>query len=124
GLRWYTLTLADVLEEAGRVPQAEALLEEALADDDLRRHALKRLSRLALERGDRSRARGFFTELVALEPDYLVYASDYVTLGTLEAEAGDREAARATWRAGADVYPRNAELRRLPEEHFGETPPE
>ncbi len=124
GLKWYTLTLADMLEEAGRVPQAEALLEEALADGELRRHALKRLSRLALERGDRARARGFFTELVALEPDYLVYASDYVTLGTLQLEDGDRDAARDTWRAGAGVYPRNPELRGLLAEHFDETPPE
>ena len=123
-VRWYTLTLADVLEEAGRVPQAEALLEEALADAELRRHALKRLSRLALERGDRARARGLFGELVALEPDYLVYASDYVTLGTLQLEDGDRDAARDTWRAGAGVYPRNAELRGLLAEHFDETPPE
>ena len=123
-VKWYALTLADVLEEAGRVADAEALLDEALSDDELHRHALKRLSRLALERGDRERARRLFAELVALEPDYLVYASDYVTLGTLQAEAGDREAARATWRAGAGVYPRNAELRRLLEEHFGETPPE
>src|SRR6266851_7976338 len=90
----------------------------------LRRNALKRLSRLALERGDRPRARLFFTELVALEPDYLVYASDYVTLGTLQLEDGDRDAARDTWRAGAGVYPRNAELRGLLAEHFGETPPE
>ena len=123
-VKWYALTLADVLEEAGRVADAEALLDEALSDDELHRHALKRLSRLALERGDRERARRLFAELVALEPDYLVYASDYVTLGTLQAEAGDREAARATWRAGAGVYPRNAELRRLLEAHFGETPPE
>jgi tetratricopeptide (TPR) repeat protein len=123
-VKWYTLTLADMLEEADRVPQAEALLEEALADGELRRHALKRLSRLALERGDRNRARGFFTELVALEPDYLVYASDYVTLGTLQLEHGDRDAARDTWRAGAGVYPRNAELRSLLAEHFDETPPE
>src|SRR6267378_2753809 len=123
-VKWYALTLADVLEEAGRVPQAEAVLEEALADAELRRHALKRLSRLALERGDRARARGFCTELVALEPDYLVYASDYVTLGTLALDDGDRDAARDTWRAGAGVYPRNAELGRLLAEHFDETPPE
>jgi tetratricopeptide (TPR) repeat protein len=123
-VKWYALTIADVLEEAGRVPQAEGVLERALADGELRRHALKRLSRLALERGDRERARRLFAELVALEPDYLVYASDYVTLGTLQLEEGDREAARATWRTGADVYPRNAELRRLLAENFDETPPE
>jgi tetratricopeptide (TPR) repeat protein len=123
-VKWYVLTIADALEEAGRFAEAETRLEAALRDGELRRHALKRLSRLALERGDRTRARRFFAELVALEPDYLVYASDYVTLGTLELEAGDREAARATWRAGASVYPRNAELRRLLAEHFDDAPPE
>jgi tetratricopeptide (TPR) repeat protein len=123
-VKWYTLTLADMLEEAGRVPELEALLEEALADAELRRHALKRLSRLALERGDRPRAREYFTALVALEPDYLVYASDYVTLGTLQLEDGDRDAARDTWRAGASVYPRNAELRRRLGDQFDEAPPE
>jgi tetratricopeptide (TPR) repeat protein len=123
-VKWYALTLADVLEEAGRVPDAEALLEQALDDAELHRHALKRLSRLALERGDRERARHLYAELVALEPDYLVYASDYVTLGTLQLEGGDPDAARATWRAGAGVYPRNAELRGLLAEHFDDTPPE
>ena len=122
-LPWYDLTLADVLEEAGRVEQAEALLERALSDRPLRRHALKRLSRLALERGDRDRARSFFAELVALEPDYLVYASDYVTLGSLQLEAGERDAARGTWRQGATIYPRNPELRRLLREHFDEDAP-
>lgn len=122
-VKWYELTLGDLLEEAGRTAEAEATLERALADSELRRHALKRLSRLALERGDARRARGYFAELVALEPDYLVYASDYVTLGRLALEAGDREAARATWRAGAAVYPRNAELRGLLAEHFDEEPP-
>ncbi|HEV7461585.1 MAG TPA: hypothetical protein VGN78_13695 [Solirubrobacteraceae bacterium] len=123
-VKWYALTLADMLEEAGRLPELEALLEGALADAELRRHALKRLSRLALERNDRARARELFAALVALEPDYLVYASDYVTLGTLQLEDGDRDAAHETWRAGAGVYPRNAELRRMLAEHFDETPPE
>src|SRR5207247_3497669 len=31
-VKWYALTLADVLEDAGRVPDAEALLERALDD--------------------------------------------------------------------------------------------
>jgi tetratricopeptide (TPR) repeat protein len=120
---WYELTLADLLEEAGRVGEAEGVLERALAEPELRRHALKRLSRLALERGDVDRARRFFAELVALEPDYLVYASDYVTLGRLQLEAGEPDAARATWRQGAEVYPRNADLRGLLREHFDEDPP-
>ena len=135
--RFASATLAEVHMRRGEADEAIAVLQAAraklpgltwytltLADGELRRHALKRLSRLALERGDRNRARGFFTELVALEPDYLVYASDYVTLGTLQLEHGDRDAARDTWRAGAGVYPRNAELRSLLAEHFDETPPE
>ncbi|MDX6642091.1 MAG: Tetratricopeptide repeat, partial [Solirubrobacteraceae bacterium] len=44
-IAWYELTLADALEEAGRVEEAEALLERALGERPLRRHALKRLSR-------------------------------------------------------------------------------
>ncbi|MDQ6749269.1 MAG: hypothetical protein M3Z33_00720 [Actinomycetota bacterium] len=122
-VKWYELTLSDVLEEAGRRSEAADVLERALADPELRRHALKRLSRLALEDGDDDRARGYFSELVALEPDYVVYASDYVTLGRLQLEAGERAAAAATWRRGAQVYPRNAELRDLLREHFDEAPP-
>jgi tetratricopeptide (TPR) repeat protein len=122
-LRWYELTLADALSEAGRTGEAEELLERAAADPDLRRHAVKRLSRWALERGDRERARRFFEELVDLAPDYLVYASDYAELGTLELEAGDPEAARRTWRRGAAVYPRNERLRELRHEHLGEDEP-
>jgi tetratricopeptide (TPR) repeat protein len=121
---WYELSISDLLEEAGRTAEAEATLERAVTDPELRRHALKRLSRLALERGDAQRAEGYFADLVALEPDYLVYASDYVTLGGLQLESGQPDAARATLRAGAQVYPRNAELRALLREHFGEDPPD
>lgn len=122
-VKWYELTLSDLLEEAGRVGEAEEALERALGDPGLRRHALKRLSRLALERGDADRARGYFAQLVGLEPDYLVYASDYATLGRLQVEAGDPDAARATLRQGAEVYPRNAELRGLLRDYFHEDPP-
>jgi tetratricopeptide (TPR) repeat protein len=117
---WYVLTLADALLEAGRQAAAEALLETAVDDPRLRRHALKRLSRLALADGDDARARGHFEALVALAPDYLVYASDYVTLGTLQLEAGDADQARATWRRGTEVYPRQRKLRQLLAEHFGD----
>lgn len=124
GAKWYALTVADALEEAGRLDEAERRLEAVLADRDLRRHALKRLSRLALERGDAARARELFADLVALEPDYLVYASDYVTLGRLQLEAGERDAARATWRRGAEVYPRNADLHAALSKRFAEAPPD
>jgi tetratricopeptide (TPR) repeat protein len=117
---WYVLTLADALVEAGRGGQAAELLGGALEQPQLRRHVLKRLSRIALEQGDRTGARRWFEALVALAPDYLVYASDYVTLGRLQLEAGDREAALETWRAGARMYPRHAELRALRAEHFGD----
>ncbi len=118
---WYDLTLADALIEAGRVAEAEDVLEVVLGNPQLRRHALKRLSRAALARGDKARARAMFEDLVALAPNYLVFASDYVVLGTLQLDAGDRDAARATWRRGTEVYPRHATLRSLLNQHFGET---
>jgi tetratricopeptide (TPR) repeat protein len=81
------------------------------------------MSRLALASGDRQRALDLFDELVELAPNYLVYASDYVALGTLRLEEGEAEAARETWRRGATTYPRNASLRQLRAEHFGEEEP-
>jgi tetratricopeptide (TPR) repeat protein len=123
GVPWYDLSAADALIEVGRVAEAEELLERAVSHPRLRRHALKRLARLALTRGDRARARRWFEELLALAPDYLVYASDYVALAELRLEAGEVEAARATARAGAEIYPRNAALARLRAERFGEDQP-
>ena len=122
-LKWYELTLADAYVEAGRPDEAKAVLEAAARDDDLRRHALKRLSRLALEGDDREAALELFQKLVELAPNYLVYASDYVTLGELRLEAGEPERAREVWRKGARTYPRNAALRALRAEHFGEEEP-
>jgi len=116
---WYELSLADALVEAGRRDEALSLLEQAAAaGPPLRRHALKRLSRLSLESGDTEAARRWFGELLGLAPDYLVYASDYVTAGRLELEAGDREAAHEIWRRGSGIYSRNDELRKLLAEHF------
>jgi tetratricopeptide (TPR) repeat protein len=123
GVAWYEITLADALLEAGRLDDAEEVLERAVNREQLRRHALKRLSRLALERGDRVRARSLFEALVDMAPDYLVYASDYVALGIIQLEDGDPEAARSTWRNGAAVYPRHGELQRLRSEHLGEDSP-
>ena len=120
---WYDLTIADALEAAGRTDEAVELLRHAAGDTRLRRHALKRLARIALERGDSAEARRWFEALVALAPDYLVYASDYATLGKLQLQAGDRHAALETWRQGARIYPRHAELAALRAEHFGEDEP-
>jgi tetratricopeptide (TPR) repeat protein len=122
---WCRLTLADALVEAGRASEAEEILEPAAQHPDLRRHAVKRLSQLALERGDSAAARHWFSELIGLAPDYLVYASDWVTLGQLQLEAGERDEAVHTWRRGAEIYPRNAQLRALLTEHGeGVAPPD
>jgi tetratricopeptide (TPR) repeat protein len=122
---WCRLTLADALVEAGRASEAEEILEPAAQHPDLRRHAVKRLSQLALERGDSAAARHWFSELIGLAPDYLVYASDWVTLGQLQLEAGEPDEAVHTWRRGAEIYPRNAQLRALLTEHGeGVAPPD
>jgi tetratricopeptide (TPR) repeat protein len=121
---WYDLTIADALEAAGRVEEAVELLHHAAESDRrLHRHAVKRLARIALERGDGAEARRWFEALVALAPDYLVYASDYATLGKLQLQAGERDRALETWRRGARIYPRHAELAALRAEHFGEDEP-
>ena len=121
-MKWWVLSLSDALEAAGRVDEAAELLEgEGLADEELTRHAVKRLSRIGLASGDRDRAIRWFSELVALAPNYLVYASDYATLGKLQLEAGDPGAARETWTKGARTYARSPDLMALREEHFGDT---
>jgi tetratricopeptide (TPR) repeat protein len=117
---WYELTIADALVEAGRVDDARARLESVVDREPLRRHALKRLSRLALDAGNREAALRWFGELVGIAPNYLVYASDYVTLAELQLETGDEAAARETLHKGAAIYPRNAELRVLRRERLGE----
>ena len=119
--RWYELTIADALIEAGRSGEAEQLLEAALADDELNRHALKRLAQLALASGDRDETIRRFNDLIAIAPNYLVYASDYVTLARLQLDAGEREAARETLRKGAEIYARNADIAELREGEFGES---
>lgn len=124
GVPWYVLSISDALVEAGRSEEAGPLLEQAAASGPpLRRHALKRLSRSALARGDRDGARRWFGELLELAPDYLVYASDYVTAGRLALDAGDRSEAEAIWLRGAGIYPRNDELRELLALEFGDPGP-
>lgn len=120
---WYAITIADALTEAGRGAPARALLERAAEHPQLRRHALKRLSRLALEDDDRGAARRWFQQLVDLAPNYLVYASDYLRLAELQLADGEADAARETLARGARIYPRNRELRALRAERFGERAP-
>jgi len=121
--KWWDLTLADTLIEAERTKEAERLLESCLADDELNRHALKRLSQLALAGDEKPRAIEWFKKLIAIAPNYLVYASDYVTLANLQLESGDRDGARETLRKGAGIYGRNSDIRELREREFGDSEP-
>jgi tetratricopeptide (TPR) repeat protein len=121
---WYALTLADVLKDGGRVDEAESLLESVLTDSQLRRHSLKRLSKWAVDRGDKVRGLKYQTELIALAPDYLVYASDYTLLAALRLDAGDEAGAREILQRGASIYPRNAQIKQMLHEQFGEIAPE
>jgi tetratricopeptide (TPR) repeat protein len=121
---WYNLTLADVLKDGRRLAEAEQILEAVVNDPQLRRHALKRLSKWAVDRGDRRRGLYYQTELIGLAPDYLVYASDYSLLAELRLEFGDTDGARAILRTGAEIYPRNAAIREMLERYFGERAPE
>jgi tetratricopeptide (TPR) repeat protein len=120
---WYALTLADILKDADRLDEAETLLESVLGDRHLRRHVLKRLSKWAVDRGDKARGLKYQTELIALAPDYLVYASDYTLLASLRMDAGDAEGAREILLRGASIYPRNSRIREMLQEHFGESAP-
>jgi tetratricopeptide (TPR) repeat protein len=121
---WYALTLADILKDADRLDEAETLLESVQDDAQLRRHVLKRLSKWAVDRDDKVRGLKYQTELIALAPDYLVYASDYTLLASLRLDAGDTEGAREILRRGAAIYPRNARIKEMLHEHFGESAPE
>lgn len=120
---WYALTLADILKDGGRIDEAEALLESVVNDSQLRRHALKRLSKWAVDRGDKPRALKYQTDLIALAPDYLVYASDYTLLAHLRLEAGDPAGARDVLQRGASIYAGNMQIREMLHQHFGETAP-
>jgi tetratricopeptide (TPR) repeat protein len=121
---WYALTLADILKDGGRVDEAETLLESVVNDSQLRRHALKRLSKWAVDRGDKVRGLKYQTDLIALAPDYLVYASDYSLLASLRLDAGDGAGARDILHRGASIYPRNAAIRDMLHRVFGEVAPQ
>lgn len=121
---WYALTLADILKDGNRIDEAETLLESVVNDSQLRRHALKRLSKWAVDRGDHVRGLKYQTDLIALAPDYLVYASDYTLLAWLRLEAGDTMGARDILQRGASIYPRNAQIKEMLHRQFGEMAPE
>jgi tetratricopeptide (TPR) repeat protein len=121
---WYALTLADILKDGSRIDEAETLLESVVNDSQLRRHALKRLSKWAVDRGDKVRGLKYQTDLIALAPDYLVYASDYTLLAFLRLDAGDGTGAREILQRGASIYPRNAQIKEMLHRQFGETAPE
>jgi tetratricopeptide (TPR) repeat protein len=121
---WYALTLADILKDGGRLDEAEALMESVVNDSQLRRHALKRLSKWAVDRGDKVRGLKYQTELIGLAPDYLVYASDYTLLASLRLDAGDGPGARDILQRGASIYPRNAQIKEMLQKIFGEIAPE
>lgn len=121
---WYALTLADILKDGGRIDEAEALMESVVNDSQLRRHALKRLSKWAVDRDDKVRGLKYQTELIGLAPDYLVYASDYTLLAALRLDAGDGQGARDILQRGASIYPRNAQIKEMLQKIFGEIAPE
>ena len=121
---WYALTLADILKDGGRIDEAEALMESVVHDSQLRRHALKRLSKWAVDRGDKVRGLKYQTELIGLAPDYLVYASDYTLLASLRLDAGDSAGARDILQRGASIYPRNAKIKEMLQSIFGEVAPD
>jgi tetratricopeptide (TPR) repeat protein len=121
---WYALTLADVLKDGGREPDAEQVLEAVQNDSTLRRHVLKRLSKWAYTRGDKARALHYQSELIQLAPDYLVYASDFTLLASLLMEKGEMGAARQALLNGAGIYPRNAKIKEMLHQRFGEQAPE
>lgn len=110
GIAWYDISLADELIEAKKFDEATWVLEEAAQRSELERHALKRLARLARDRGNLDAALRWQRALVDLAPNYLVYASDYVVLARLLTDAGHSGEARTTLERGHEIYPRNSEI--------------
>ncbi len=126
---WYRLTHADFLTEAKDFESAVAVLEEAAEFERLQRHAYKRLARLWFRLGELSRALHWQERLVALAPNYLVYASDYVLLAWLQVRVwGDSAAASRTLQAGLEIYKKGGVIRAAAErlergELLSEPPP-
>lgn len=107
---WYDITLADALIEAKKTDEATWVLRDALAKPGLKRHALKRLARLACGAGDFDAALKWQGQLVGLAPDYLVYASDYLILAELLCDAERPDEAVDVLTKGHATYPRNADI--------------
>lgn len=116
---WYDLSLADALIDAKRYDEATWVLEEAVESADLRRHALKRLARISLDKGEIETAIHWQSALIDLAPNYLVYANDYLTLANLYTDYGDSERAEAILRKAQGIYPRNEAISKA----LGETSP-
>lgn len=112
GIEWYDLSLADALIDAKRYDEATWVLEEAVENSNLKRHALKRLAKIALDRGDVETAIEWQAALVDLAPNYLVYANDYLTLANLYTDAGDLDRSAAVLAKAQTIYPRNEEIAR------------
>lgn len=110
---WYDLSLADALIDAKRYDEATWVLEEAVESAELRRHALKRLARIALDRGEVETAIKWQSALIDLAPNYLVYANDYLTLASLYADCGYNERAQSVLRKAQAIYPRNNKISEL-----------
>lgn len=111
-IHWYELSLADALIEAKRLDEAVWVLEEAADNAELRRHALKRLARVNLDRGDIDAAIRWQTALVEMAPNYLVYASDYLLLADLYNSQGMTDQAEQVLRRAQAIYSRNSDIAR------------
>lgn len=108
---WYWIRLADLLVEAKQLRRASRVLERAVSYPLLRRHAAKRLARIHCELGDFPTALRWQLELVALAPNYFVYASDYVLAAALLilTEGNEVKAERVLGK-GRSIYSRNRRL--------------
>jgi tetratricopeptide (TPR) repeat protein len=99
------LTLAAVLEQAGRNEEAVTLLEDLLRIDPGHAEALARIG--SIRRQDPAAARPYLEEAVRLQPE----RADYLLqLGVCHLELGDYRRAEAALRRGLEVKPGDRDL--------------
>jgi tetratricopeptide (TPR) repeat protein len=104
-IAWFRIRLADLLAEAKKLERAIEVLEPLSTDQVVRRHALKRLARFACAAEDVENALRWQEELVALAPNYLVYASDYLLLAALrQLQGNSHRGAIDAVEAGLRIY--------------------